>query len=255
MDWQRYKYMTTLVALNSKTHNTVNIDATKIESHAGTLNMVPVVVSEFLKLSLQYPIVITKNQDNGRFTCVTLFGLEKGENLFVRDQKWDSLYLPLQIRRQPFFLGKADSEDVKLVICIDMSHPSVADDAHNKATTSEKLFDAQGNETNYLSAVKNILAELFDGEKQTQGFINELLAMNLLQPMQLQITLENQSSVRVDGLYTINEKVLSNLTSDQLFSLHQKNCLQPIYTMISSVGHIYGLVDRKNKLSSSITCI
>ncbi len=241
--------MSTLVALNSKTHQALEINPKKVESEAGILHMVPVVLSEFTKLALQYPIVITKNQDTGRFTCVTLFGLEKGENLFFNRDSWEALYLPLHIRRQPFFIGKSDVNDDH-IICIDMNHASVEKD-RDIEESKQKLFDTAGNETDYLAHIKNMLAELFDGEKATQLYINELLALNLLQPLQLQITLENKDFLQVEGLYTINETVLSKLTSAQLFGLHEKNYLHPIYTMITSIGHIYGLLDKKNKRSAT----
>jgi len=233
--------MSTLVALNSRAHQTVAINPRQVEAQAGQLHMVPVVLSEFLKLSLQYPIVVTKNQDTGRFTCVTLFGLEKGENLFFSGGTWDALYLPLQIRRQPFFLGKSDTENEKFVICIDTSHASI------EQQNGERLFDINGSETDYLTGIKNILAELFEGENLTQLFINELLSLNLLQPLRLQIALEDGNAVQVEGLYSINEPNLDKLTSEQLFTLQKKSYLHPIYTMITSIGHIYGLVDKKNR--------
>jgi hypothetical protein len=237
--------MSTLVALNSKIHQDLEINQKKVESEAGLLHMVPVVLSEFSKLALQYPILITKNQDTGRFTCVTLFGLEKGENLFFNRDTWDTIYLPLHIRRQPFFVGKSDVDEGH-VICIDMNHASVEKDS-DAGEGRSRLFDAEGNETDYLSGIKNVLAELFDGEKATELYINELLALDLLQSLQLQITLENKSSVQVEGLYTINEKVLNKLTAQQLFTLHEKNYLHPTYTMINAIGHIYGLVEKKNR--------
>lgn len=240
--------MSTLVALNSHIHRALGVNTEHVESQAGLLHMVPVVLTEFLKLSLQYPIVFTKNKDTGRFMCSTLFGLEPGENLFFNNDKWDSLYLPLQIRRQPFFIGKSEGEGDQPVICIDMSHPSI-DMSHSRVdtTSGEKLFDEQGNETDYLVKAKNILAELFEGEQTTQLFISELLALNLLQLMQLQITLADGHVTRVEGLYTVDENALNKLTAEQLFALHKNNYLHPIYTMITSIGHIYGLVDKKNK--------
>jgi hypothetical protein len=243
--------MNTLVALNSKTHQGLGIDKEKVESQAGNLHMVPVVLSEFLKLSLQYPIVITKNQDTGLFACVALFGLEKGENLFFKEGMWETLYLPLHVRRQPFFVAKSEGVDDRFIICIDMGHSSLKKE-NSDVEKVEKLFDLDGKETSYLTDVKNILAELFDGEKATKMFIDDLLSQNLLEPLQLQITLENKSSVRVDGLYTINEQTLNKLTSSQLFALHKRNYLHPIYTMITSIGHIYGLLERKNKRSQKL---
>lgn len=244
--------MPTLVALNSHIHQGLGVNTEHVESQAGLLHMVPVVLTEFHKLSLQFPIVFTKNKDTGQFMCSTLFGLEQGENLFFNNDKWDSLYLPLQIRRQPFFIGKSENDDDQPVICIDMSLSATG------TTSGEKLFDEQGNETDYLVKAKNILAELFEGEQATQLFINELLSLNLMQPMQLQITLVDGHIIRVEGLYSVDEDALNKLTAEQLFALHKKNYLHPIYTMITSIGHIYGLVDKKNKriamLNANVDC-
>lgn len=248
--------MSTLVALNSQTHRALRVNAGQVESQAGLLHMVPVVLAEFLNLSLQYPIVFTKNKDSGRFMCSALFGLEPGENLFFNADKWDCLYLPLHIRRQPFFIGKSESEDDQPVICIDMTHSSI-DMSHSASGTAngEKLFDDQGRETDYLVKAKNILAELFEGEQATQLFVNEILTLNLLQPMRLQITLGDGCVIRLEGLYTVDEDALNTLSAEQFFALHKKNYLHPIYTMITSVGHIYGLVDKKNKRKAELNAV
>lgn len=96
--------MTNLVALDNKNHLTTRIDPDKAELHGTDLHLLPVVVSEFMQVALQYPIVITKNGDTGRFVFAAMLGFEAGENLFWQDGRWQGIYLPLQIRRQPFFV-------------------------------------------------------------------------------------------------------------------------------------------------------
>lgn len=237
--------MTNLVALHHHLHQSLRINTHAVEVQGGQLQMVPVVLSEFLKLAVQFPIAFTKNKDTGQFVCVALFGFKPNENLFIKDNQWDSLYIPLHIKRQPFFLGNSEQDENQFVICIDSKNNSIQSDA------GEFVFDAQGNETAYTESIKAILAELVNGEAVTQAFINKLSELKLLQPLQLEITFENGESTRVEGIYTLNEDHLNRLGKDDIFELHQQNFLGPIYSILTSLGHIYGLVDRKNKQLAS----
>lgn len=233
--------MSNLVTLNNQRHKNVRIDVEQVEMMGSHLNMVPVVLSEFLKLAVHFPIVFTKNRETGHFACVALFGFQQGENLFIKNNQWDTLYVPLQINRQPFFLGNTTGDDNEFFICIDTTHKSLCN------TRGEAIFDASGRHTPYMESIKSILAELVKGEAITRDFIQTLADMKLLQPMHLDITFKNEESARIEGLYTINEENLKHLDKEDIFTLHQRAYLSPIYTMITSLGHIYGLVDRKNK--------
>ena len=231
--------MAHLVALDNTAHRQVRIDSGRVEAAAAALNMVPVVVSEFLKLVVQYPIAFAKDKDTGRFTCIALFGFHDSENLFVDDGRWGAIYVPLQVARQPFFLGKAE-EGEHFVVCIDVEHAGIGPDG-------ERIFDADGQETAYLEEAKGRLAELLDGEAPTRQFIDTLVRLELLTPMQLEITFENGDSTRVEGLYTIDEARLQRLGGEAIASLHAQGLLGPAYTMLASLGHVYAMIDRRNK--------
>lgn len=235
--------MPTFVALHHQHHKNLTIDTAKIEAQSAHENMAPVVISEFLKLVVQYPIVFTKNAETGRFVCVALFGFSAQENLFWQNNQWQGIYTPLNIRRQPFFIGE---ENGNHIICIDTDSPCLTK-AQGASHLTEKLFGAQGEETEYLASARELLAELVDGEKQTYEFIQTLLELKLIMPMSLDITFANQKQQQVQGLYTINEDKLENITSDALQMLQQKNYLKSIYTMIASLGHIYSLIQKKNE--------
>lgn len=237
--------MSNLVALHNHLHQSIRINTQVVEAQGGQLQMVPVVLSEFLKLAVQFPIAFTKNKDTGQFVCVAMFGFNPNENLFIKNGEWDSLYIPLQIKRQPFFLGNSEQDQNEFVICIDSKNKSIQSDI------GEAVFDEQGKETPYTENIKAILAELVNGEAETQTFINRLSDLKLLQSMHLEITFGNGESTRVEGMYTINEERLNRLNQDEIFGLHQQGLLSSIYTMIASLGHIYGLVDRKNKQFAS----
>ena len=230
-----------LVALDNRSHRDLRVDPEKVVAQGAKLHMVPVVLSEFLKLCVQFPIVFTKNADTGRFVCVCLFGLSRDENLFWRNGRWDAIYTPLHIARQPFFAG-AGKVDSEFVLCIDAQNDSLQQDS------GDRIFDEQGNETPYLQKAKAILSALLTGETETQRFIDKLLALNLVQPMRLDIEYANRQSLRVEGIFTVDEERMKALAPQALVELHTLQYLAPVYTMMASLGHIYALINRKNAL-------
>jgi hypothetical protein len=227
------------VALHNQLHQSISIDTSKIEAQGANERMVPVVLGEFLKLVVDYPILFTKSAETGQFLAVALLGFEANENLFWQDQQWQSIYVPLNIHRLPFFVGK---ENEQSIICIDTQSPCVADNRCH-----ETLFGDQGNDSAYLQKMKSQLAHLLDGEAKTARFTRALLELNLIMPMTLDIHFANRQEQRVQGLYTINEERLGQLDAEQMLQLQAQGYLQPIYTMIASLGQIYALIQKKNE--------
>ncbi|GGX89582.1 SapC family protein [Pseudoduganella dura] len=235
--------MAHLVSLDNTAHRQIRVDKGRVEAAGAALNMVPVVLSEFLKLVVQYPIAFTKDKDTGRFACVALFGFHDSENLFVDDGRWDAIYVPLQVSRQPFFLAQAGNpatEDEHFVVCIDIEHASIG-------AGGERIFDTDGQETPCLEEANGRLAELLNGEEPTRQFIDALVHLKLLVPMQLEITFGNGETTQVQGLYTIDDARLKQLDGGAIARLHAQGFLGPLHTMLASLGHVYAMIDRRNK--------
>ena len=237
--------MTKLVALNNRIHQGLYIDANKAEEQIADLHMLPVVLSEFQKLVVQLPILFSKNAETGQFVCVTLLGLQAGENLWWQDAAFQGIYTPLNVARQPFFVGQDEQSGDDYVICIDMDNAAVAEQA--SAGHDQRLFDDEGKVSDYLLKAQDTLARLIQGEQHTAAFIQHLLKFKLLLPLALDITFENKQSSQIKGLYTIDEDKLQALSGEQLAELNQQGYLQAAYTQLASLGQIYALIDRKNK--------
>ena len=238
--------MTQLVAIDNKNHLNLKVDASKGELHGRNLNLVPAVLSEFNNMAVQYPLVITKHAETGKFVCAALLGFEEGENLFWREEQWQGLYLPLQIRRQPFFVANAENNNTQVksgdyVVCFDSESPTLSTDE------GERIFDENGVDTEYFQQAKSCLAQLLQGESDNENFLGQLERMNLLQVMKMEITFANQQSTTLNGLYTIDTEKLATLTAEEIASLHKAGLLQAIYTLITSLGQIHHLIDLKNK--------
>lgn len=243
--------MDNLVEVNSEVHKNLRINPGKAEIHGANLRLIPAVVPEFTNLAVQYPIVLVKNGDTGQFVFSAMLGFEEQENLFWQNEQWDGLYIPLQIQRQPFFLGVNDNQssqanqDANYAVCIDSNSPMITDFSDSN---SEPLFAENGAESDYFLRSKQSLIQLFQGEVQNENLLTLLNKFELLQPLSVEVTFINEQRTRLNGLYTIDQEKLANLPDECLIELHKNELLQPIYTMIASLGQIYALIERKNAL-------
>lgn len=237
--------MTSLVALNPLLHRQLRIDEKKVQETAADLHLIPLVVSEFTQAVAQFPILFSKNAETGQFACVALAGFEEGENLYWQNAQFDSVYIPLSIRRQPFFVGQDEQTDGEFVICINQ---------HSQAISShhgEAIFDSDGEPTDYLRRVQGCLAALLDGEQQSKEFIDIMLQHQLLVPLSLELTFADDQTRKIKGLYSIDEEKLKQLSTDILGSLNQSGLLQSMYTQINSLAQIYVLLHKKNQRLTS----
>jgi len=234
--------MAQLVAIDNKNHLHLTVDSAKAELHGAGLHLVPAVMSEFTNMAVQYPLVITKHADTGQFVVAAMLGFEQGENLFWRDGQWQGLYLPLQIRRQPFFVSNPEQKDSgDFVICFDSESPAIT------SNDGQALFSDNGVDTEFFQQAKSCLAQLLAGELANKQLLEQLEKMELLQVMKMEVTFANQQCTTLNGFYTIDTEKLAALSAEKISSLHKAGLLQAIYTLITSLGQIHHLIDLKNK--------
>jgi len=238
--------MAQLVAIDNKNHLDLKIDASKAELHGANLHLVPAVVSEFTNMAVQYPLVITKHADTGQFVFAAMLGFEAGENLYWQNGQWQGLYLPLQIRRQPFFVNRAEDNNSPTgtgdyVVSFDSQSPAIAKEG------GQALFDESGAETEFFQQAKSCLAQLLEGESANENLLEHLISLELLQVMKMEITFVNQQSTVLNGLYTVDTEKLAALSTEQISMLHEAGLLQAIYSLVISLGQIHQLIDLKNK--------
>lgn len=233
--------MSHFVALNPHQHNQLKIRPDKVAQTGAQEHTVPVVLSEFSDLIIQYPIVFTKDAETGQFICSALLGFEEGENLFWRNERWEGLYIPAHIQRRPFYIGQQhDEEGDHHMVCIDTDSTAVSDE------DGEPLFDDKGQPTTLMADKQELLALLLEGKQQTRAFIKALVELDLLTPISLDIGFVDNSHKKVEGIYTIDEDRLANLYGETVAMLHERGFLAPAYTMLASHAHIYDLINRKN---------
>lgn len=239
--------MTKMVALNHKTHARIRVVTEKIAEQAADLHMVPVVTNEWLKLVAEFPILFTKHAPTGRFICVALMGFDHDENLFWDDAQFNSVYVPLNIARLPFYVGQDELSNGNYVLCID-EHSDVI-----STRQGQMLFSEDGQASDYLNQIQANLAQLVQGEKDTEALIEMLLENKLLVPLALDVIFENHQAKTLKGFYGIDEDQLAALAEDKLLALQANGQLQLIYTQIASLAQIYVLIDKQNKRHKQIS--
>jgi SapC len=235
--------MPNLANLDRATHKNLRVQEEQAFGACKEITMCTVMLSEIPRLVIEYPLAFTRHGESGQYICVALFGVDPDRNLYWQGDRWNSVTVPLNVGRQPFFVGMADNpaagEGAKgLVTCIDLENPGV------QTSVGEPLFDADGGETPYLKHKLALLAELLDGEQKTRAFVDRLAALDLLQGIQLELKSPGQAPRKIRGLHAIDENKLRSLDPATLAELHGAGYLHAMYAMLSSLGHLQILARR-----------
>lgn len=200
-----------------------------------------VVPYEFRQVQNDYPILFQLNQERDSFAAVALFGFEAGENLFLGEKSWDARSLPLALAIQPFLIGGAPDGTGDKQVHIDMASRRIG------GGEGVRVFDDDGKPTPYLEAMVDRLGALDAGYQASAGFFAALRRNGLLEPLTLEITLDDGSTNRLVGFHVIDEERLQALDSATLGELHAEGHLMPMFMALASLSNIGKLVERKNR--------
>jgi hypothetical protein len=238
--------MTQHVLLNSIDHKDLRIISSRGAGLGDNQWFCPTFPLEFRSVQADFPLFFHKDGQTGQIYPVAVFGFSHHENLFLEQGQWQDTYWPLALRRQPFLIGQQlvredGVERAQRVLHIDLDHPRVS------KTAGEPLFLPFGGNSQLLDDMASMLETLHHGMQDAQKFVAELLALQLLESVTLDITLDNGQKHQMIGFYTINEEKLSALEATTLFKLQQQGYLQAIYMVLASQSNIRKLIQLKNQ--------
>lgn len=219
-----------IVALNTKDHRALHVDATASARYGDAQRFVAVILGEFPYLLPHYPIFFSKDAETGGLYCGAMLGIDEGENLFLDEGR--GVYRPLNLRRMPFYTAGSD-------IAIDLDHPRVGKAGH-------ALFEEDGSPSPYLNSVVNMFRDLRPGLEQTKLFVDTLLGLKLIEPLDVSLSFDDGSKRQLEGLYTVNQDRLKKLGDAQILDLFHRGYLQAIYLMIASLKQVPVLAQKKN---------
>jgi hypothetical protein len=233
--------MTAHAQLSADAHRDLRVRTERAAQLGDAVMTCLVIPYEFRQLQNDYPILFQLNQERDSFAAVALFGFETGENLFLSDAGWEARSLPLAMQIQPFLIGGAPDGQGDKKVHIDTASPRVGNGE------GMRVFDDEGNATPYLEAMVERLGQLHDGYQASGDFMAALRRNALLEPLTLEITLDDGSANRLIGFHIIDEERLQSLDAATLGELHAEGHLMPMFMALASLSNIGKLVDRKNR--------
>lgn len=192
-----------------------------------------VVPSEFARVAARCPILFTKHAETGAFYAGALFGFSAGENLLVDQDGAFEHVTPLDHERAGFFIVNED-------LAIDRDYARFRD------ATGFALFNTQGEPSPELRKVQRALAALKTGLEESDAFIEALLALRLVESIDISLSFDDGERIRLEGLYTISRDSLADLDDAAAVRLFRNGHLQHVYIMIESLNQIPLLAKRRN---------
>lgn len=244
--------MAQLQLLTSEAHGKLNVIRGEYLDSSFAVNLSTVMVSELAFLVHEYPLFFYKSARSGEFQLAALLGFESGQNLFLNGGKWASRYVPLDIQRRPFQLHvpapqssaahNVEGQGNKPAsghLAIDPSS------AQFSATKGEPLYNGDGSPTATLLHYQTLFSHLLSASEQTRSVIATLVAHELLEAVELNVTLKN-GDITLNDLYAVNVKKLNGLTGEALQACHNKGVLQVCHLVMSSGAHLETMIERAN---------
>jgi hypothetical protein len=200
-----------------------------------------IVPDEFRRVQNEYLILFRRNIEDGSIVALALFGFETGENLYLSDRGWDARYIPLAMEIQPLLIGAPRPGDEGAQVHIDMASPRI------DQTQGSRLFDEDGRPSTFLEDRIEKLGALDTGYQAGAGFFAALDRYELLEPLMLEVPLDDGSINNLVGFQVIDEDRLRGLDAVALDDLHRGGHLMPIFMALASQGHLPRLIARKNQ--------
>ena len=224
------------VPMSASRHGSLYLEDVTDYSFTAGINAVPLMAVEFIRAATEYAIVFAEVRDD--VLPATVLGVRPDQNLFLsEDSKWQAKYIPAFIRRYPFvFSATNDSKTVTL--CIDETHPGL-----NKEGRGHRLFD-DGKPSAYTEKVLQFLKEYQIHFERTRRFGKRLKELDLLEPMQAQVTTPRGEKLTLGGFMAVPRKKLRALGGDALATLAKTDELELLYLHLYSMRNFQGVKDR-----------
>ncbi len=218
----------TAVPLSAGRHADLSLEPVSSYGFSGAVNAMPLMAVELVRAATEYAVVFTASDDH--VMPAVVLGVKSDQNLFLAaDGRWSAKYIPAFLRRYPFvFSSTADGKT--LTLCIDETHPGV-----NREGRGERLFGDDRKPSPYTENVLRFLQDYQQQFERTRLFGRRLKELDLLEPMQAQITTPEGGKLQLGGFLAVSREKLRALKGDALEMLCRTDELELIYLHLYSM--------------------
>lgn len=232
--------------LNNITHKDLKIITKHSATYGDNVGSTLTFPTEFADVHREYPILFQKNPETGKFQSIVLLGLRSDENLFLDESNgWKANYIPAVIERGPFLIGFQDQSrdggsERAPVVHIDIENPRVNE------VEGAPVFLEHGGLSPYLDKITQLLNRIYEGMQVSDAMFAAFTELDLIEPVNLEIELNEREVYRLNGNYTIHREKLANLGGADLERLNRAGFLRCAFLAIESLGNIQRLIQLKS---------
>jgi hypothetical protein len=236
--------MTTMsgpVLLNNVDHHDLRVVLDRGAAFGDAVNQSVVFPTEFEELQREYAILFRRDPE-GVYRSTVLLGLDAGENLYLDGERWSARTIPALMQRGPFSIGiPAAGEPGEPMIHIDPDHPRVS------RNRGERIFRDHGGNAPYLDHIAGVLRTIYAGREASAPMFAAFEALDLLEPVTIDIALDETRRYSLPDCYTIAEARFAALDGAALEKLHKAGFLRTAVWALSSLRNINRLIEMKNR--------
>ncbi|AFY40217.1 SapC family protein [[Leptolyngbya] sp. PCC 7376] len=228
------------IPISLEKHKDWCLKSTDSFAFAKDVNSFPLLNVEFFQAAVAYPIVFIKTE-SGLYPSA-IVGIRDQQNLFVTESgEWQADYIPAFVRRYPFVFSMSEDQQT-FTVCIDESF-----EGWNQEGLGERLFDGEGNQTQYLN---NVVAFLQDYQAKylgTEAFCQKIMELDLLEDMQANLRVDGVEQPPLQGFLGISREKLRNLSQETIYELMQLGWLELMHLHLHSLNHFSALTKMQSE--------
>lgn len=218
-------------------HKDLSVKTGATYRFAKNVNSVPLTAIEFGQAAAEYPIVFAGTGE--AVMPAVILGAQQTENLYIDEAgAWQGRYVPAFVRRYPFVFS-TDKAAKNFILHIDESFEGC-----NREGRGERLFDNDGQQTQYLRSTLSFLQDYQARFQRTREYCDRLKSLGLLQPMQAQFNLSSGERHSLSGFMTVDREKLKAISTEDLVTMFGNDELECTYLHLHSLRHFGNMVER-----------
>lgn len=220
--------------LNRELHKELKYQSSPDYSFTENINSVPLTGIEFFEASRDVPVLFSKDSEGNFFPLALLSLMETGHKQLDDGGRWENSYVPAFIRRYPFALTEEGT------VCFDKESAQLGEEG-------EALFNDEGENSETLNNIISFLNNYDQQYKNTRAFCDECNEFELFAPFNLQVMVDKDNPLRLEGLYAIDETKLGELPEDKVNHWFKSGWLAWSYAHLHSLGALKRLLRKQQE--------
>ncbi len=223
--------------IDKNKHAELSVKAGSDFSFTKHVNSVPLTAVELPAATSEFTVVFAGNDE--QLLPIAILGAQADENLYYDDEQgWQANYIPAFIRRYPFIFS-TDDKGKSFALCIDEKFSGC-----NYEGRGERLFDAEGERTQFLNSTLEFLQSYQAQFQRTQAFCQRLRELDLFEPMHAQFTGRDGERRGLTGFFAVKKDKLKELDNDVLAELAKNDYLELIYLHLQSLRNFNNIAQK-----------